>query len=85
MASPLLADLLEILRCPVTRQRLAPADPGQLARLNALISAGGLRNAAGEPVTSPLEAALVRADGAAAYPVRDGIPVLLTEESVTFS
>ncbi len=78
MAATIPADLLEILRCPVTRQCLVPADSDQLARLNTRLSAG-------EPVTEPLEAALVRADGAAAYPVRDGIPVLLAEESVTFS
>ena len=72
MAVTLPTDLLDILRCPVTRQRLTPADPDQLARLNALVA-------------DPLEAALVRADGTAAYPVRDGIPVLLAEESVTFS
>ena len=78
MAATIPADLLEILRCPVTRQRLVPADPGQLARLNARI-------AAGEPRAEPLEAALVRADGTTAYPVRGGIPILLAEESVTFS
>ena len=79
------ADLLEMLRCPVTRQTLAPADADQLARLNGEIAAGRLRNAAGLPVADPLDAALVRADGAAAYPVRDGIPVLLADELVMFS
>ena len=29
-----------------------------------------------------LDAALVRADGAAAYPIRNGIPVLLPEEVI---
>ena len=79
------ADLLDMLRCPVTRQSLAPADAAQLARLNAAITAGRLSNAAGVPVAGPLDAALVRADGTAAYPVRDGIPVLLVDERVTFS
>ncbi len=30
----------------------------------------------------PLDAALVREDGAVAYPIRDGIPVLLPEEAI---
>lgn len=78
-------DLLDLLRCPATHQRLLPASPDQLARLNQEITAGRLRNAAGEPVTDPLDAALIQADGTKAYPVRDGIPMLLADESVTFS
>jgi uncharacterized protein len=30
----------------------------------------------------PLDAALVREDGAVVYPIRDGIPVLLPEEAI---
>ena len=79
------ADLLEMLRCPVTRQPIAPASDDQLAALNAEVAAGRLCNAAGESVTVALDAALVRVDGTAAYPVRDGIPVLLADEALTFS
>jgi uncharacterized protein len=32
---------------------------------------------------SPLEAALLRSDGAVMYPIRDGIPVLLAEAAVS--
>lgn len=79
------ADLLKILRCPATRQTLVSADPDTLARLNAAISTGRLHNAAGQAVLDPFDAALLRADGSAAYPVRDGIPVLLADEAVVFS
>lgn len=32
--------------------------------------------------TPPAEAALVREDGLVAYPIRDGIPVLVSEEAL---
>jgi uncharacterized protein YbaR (Trm112 family) len=70
--------LLALLRCPETGQRLAIASPGILAR----VCAEKLRNRAGQPVELPLEAALVREDGAALYVVRRGIPIMLIEESV---
>ncbi len=68
------ADLLELLRCPTTLQPLLAATAEQLARLNA-DGRGG----------KPLEDALVREDGRAAYPVRGGIPVLLADECIALA
>ena len=75
-------DLLEILICPETQQPVAPAGPEVLARVNAEIAAGRLRNRGGEPVKEPIAEALIREDGRVLYPVDDGIPVMLIEESV---
>ena len=77
--------LLPLLRCPLSRQPLAPAPPELLARLEAERAAGTLRNRAGEPLPERIEAGLVRADGAVFYPVRSGIPLLVGDESVTLS
>jgi uncharacterized protein YbaR (Trm112 family) len=66
-------ELLELLRCPVTMQRVRPAPAELLARL---------RRARPD---EPFEEALERADGAVVYPVRDGIPIMLAEEAITIS
>lgn len=75
-------DLLELLRCPDARTPLREADGELVARLNAAIQAGTLRNKAGEPVKEPLHGGLVREDGAILYPVRDDIPVMLVDEGI---
>ena len=41
-----------------------------------------LRNLGGERVTSPIAEGLVREDGRILYPIDDGIPVMLIEESI---
>ncbi len=74
--------LLEILVCPETRQPVRLADGALLAKLNAEIDSGALRNRGGSPVGSHLTEALVREDGKVVYPIDDGIPVMLIEESI---
>ena len=76
------AELLEILVCPETKQPVAPAPQELLARLTREAEAGTLRNRGGEPVTKAVSEGLVREDGKVLYPVEDGIPVMLIEESI---
>jgi len=75
-------DLLEIVVCPRDRQPLEAGAPELLARLNALVARGELKNHAGQVLQAPLEEILVRADGRVAYPVTEGIPMLLAEEGI---
>lgn len=70
------ADLLALLRCPITRQPLTWASPELLAQARTRMANPG----PGEP--EALEAALVREDGAVLYPVLGGIPVLLAEQAI---
>jgi uncharacterized protein YbaR (Trm112 family) len=76
------ADLIAILICPETKQPVAAATAAQLAAVNAAIRAGNAYNRAGARVEKELAEALVRQDGRALYPVEDGIPVMLVEESI---
>ncbi len=76
------ADLVAILVCPETKQPVALAAPDVLDAVNARIRAGSLRNRGGQPVTSEVAEGLLREDGKILYPVDDGIPVMLIEESI---
>lgn len=80
---PVNPELLEILVCPETKQPVREASADVLARLNAEIEAGRLRNRGGEPVKNAIAEGLVREDGKVLYPVDDGIPVMLIEESLS--
>jgi uncharacterized protein YbaR (Trm112 family) len=75
-------ELLALLCCPETHQRLSLGDPASVAELNQAIEAGLVRNRSGELVSEPVQTVLVREDGARLYLVRDDIPVMLVEEAV---
>ena len=75
-------DLVEILVCPETKQPVRLATAPELAGVNEKIRAGTMRNRGGEAVKSELVEALIREDGRILYPVDDGIPVMLVEESI---
>ena len=75
-------ELLEILVCPETQQPVSMAGGDLIQRLNGDIEAGSLRNRGGEPVSAAISEGLVREDGKILYPVEDGIPVMLIEESI---
>lgn len=74
--------LLAILRCPVTHKGLNVAGRDTLARVNAAIESGGISNRDGTVLSEPLEEALITDDEKLAYPVSNGIPVLLEGESI---
>lgn len=82
---PVSAELLDILVCPETKQPVSLAGEEVLAKVNAEIDAGRLRNRGGDPVTRRVEEALIREDGKVLYVVDDGIPVMLIEESIELS
>jgi uncharacterized protein len=74
--------LLDIVCCPVTYSPLEILSESKLHRLNQLIDEGKIKNRGDEIVAGGLELALVTRDGRLAYPVRDGIPVLLEQQGI---
>jgi uncharacterized protein YbaR (Trm112 family) len=79
---PVSEELLEILVCPETRQPVTVAEAQVIARLNGEVESGSLRNRGGEAVSAAIQEGLIREDGKILYPVEDGIPVMLIEESI---
>jgi len=75
-------ELLALLVCPETHQDVTLAKPDEIALLNQAIREGRVRTAGGNSVDQPVEGALIRADRAIAYPIRDGIPVMLVAEGL---
>ncbi|MDB4673568.1 hypothetical protein OAF27_02025 [Verrucomicrobiales bacterium] len=66
MSLQITPELLEILRCPESKQPLREATSEELATF---------------PEPKP-EAALIREDKTRAYPVREGFPVLILDEMI---
>jgi uncharacterized protein YbaR (Trm112 family) len=76
------AELLSTLVCPETRTRLHLADEALVAQVNRQAAAGRLTNRIGRTVEGRIEAGLIREDGRFLYPIVDGIPVMLIDESI---
>jgi uncharacterized protein YbaR (Trm112 family) len=74
--------LLDILACPETKEPLSLADETLIAKLNAAIQAGTLKNRAGKPVTDKIDGGLVRQDRQYLYPIREDIPIMLIDEGI---
>ena len=74
--------LLEILRCPVTKQALSVLSGERVARLNKLIDEGEVQYVDGSTVDRPLDEALITDNGRTIYRVDDGIPVMLEDRGI---
>ncbi len=74
--------LLRILCCPETHQPLHPADAAIVEPLNQKIPAGQVLDRSGKVVIGKIEAGYVREDGQCLYPIRQGLPILLVDESI---
>ena len=77
--------LLDILVCPDSKQPVAMASAEVLERLNAAVAAGSAVTLGGAAVADAVAEGLLREDGRILYPIRDGIPIMLIDESIDVS
>lgn len=75
-------ELLSILVCPENKTPVALADDALMAKINAAINAGTLKNRAGEKVDEKADGGLVREDKQFLYLIRDDIPIMLIDEAI---
>ena len=61
---------------------MALASEQILARINADIDAGRLRNRGGDTVEKPIDEGLLREDGRILYIVEESIPIMLVDQSI---
>lgn len=80
---PIDSSLLEILCCPETGKKVELVSEELLNQINEKIRQGTLKNKSGELLQEELEHALIRKDGKLIYPIRNGIPVMLSGEAVS--
>jgi SAM-dependent methyltransferase/uncharacterized protein YbaR (Trm112 family) len=74
--------LLGILRCPITTRSLRLLSKSEMRDLNARVSKGELFHSDRTLVKTTIEAGFISADGQYAYPIIDGIIVLLAHLSI---
>lgn len=78
-------NLLEILRCPTTKQPLSILSKEQLGTINQAISAGNVHYADGSVVDRELDDGLITNNGNWIYRVDAGIPIMLQAQSIAAS
>ena len=79
---PIDRKLLEILRCPVTKQQVFPLADKQLTAVNQAIALGNVVHPDGSAVDNPLEDGLVTENRNRVYRIEQDIPVMLEDESI---
>ena len=74
--------LLALIRCPISGQTLAIAPAEMVAGLNKKIDEGQLRDASDQLVQGHLDQGLINESGDRMYPVRGGIPSLVSDAAI---
>lgn len=77
--------VLDLIRCPITLEKLEVAPALLVERLCASLRSGTLTNRLGASVTDDFHSGLVNASKSWFYPVIDDIPTLVPDEAIDCS
>lgn len=79
---PIDPELLNIIRCPITKVSLRLLTAEQLDTLNERISSDSVRYADGSAVEAKLAEGLITETGTTIYRIDAGIPVMIEDRSI---
>jgi len=77
--------VLDLIRCPITLEKLEVAPADLVERLRASLRSGKLTNRLGAGVSENFQSGLVNESKSWFYPVIDEIPTLLPDEAIACS
>jgi len=75
-------DLVKILCCPETKQKVEYADKELVREINKRIMAKKQRNRGGVLLTEQIHDGLIREDKKYLYPIKSDIPIMLINEAI---
>jgi uncharacterized protein YbaR (Trm112 family) len=78
-------ELVDLLRCPVSKAPVRLATLEELREINRLALEGKLVTRGGTRIREAFGECLVCDETKACYPIRDGLPVMLVDESFAFT
>lgn len=76
------SDLVQLIRCPVTKSDLSVASEQIIVELNKQIENRKLLNQLGQVVEVPIESGFVNHDQSLLLPVRGGIVILIADQAI---
>ena len=76
--------MLDLLICPISKERLKPATSEEIQALNSRIDKRNVYNKSGELLTNRLVQGFMNDSGTFMYPVISGIPLLLPDAAIDY-
>ncbi|MEM7782731.1 MAG: hypothetical protein AAF623_05200 [Planctomycetota bacterium] len=74
--------VLDLIRCPVTKSALTEADAAEISEINSAIDARQVFNRLGQAESQKIDGGYFNEDRSLLLPVRDGIIILVSDQAL---